>query len=89
MRRPLTEIRCERLIEMPASTVEERPTIRIGLAGVSPSSVSGATLPAGSVIVPPVVATRSSSAWNHFGLSAKVYSATARCCFGSVTRCAP
>ena len=70
IRRPLTTTSSERLIEMPESIVEGRPTRRIGALGVRSKSWSGATRPAGSRILPPVRWTRVSAALNQGGFCA-------------------
>ena len=63
-------MRFERLIEMPESIVDGRPTSRIGALGVRSKSCSGATRPAGSRIVPPLTSTRLSAALNQGGFCA-------------------
>ena len=70
MRRPLTTMRFERLMLMPESLVDGRPTSRIGVFGVRSKSCSGATRPAGMRIVPPLRLTRLSCALNQGGFCA-------------------
>ena len=70
MRRPLTTMWFERLIEMPESIVDGLPTRRIGALGERSNSCSGATRPAGSRIVPPLTLTRLSAALNQGGFCA-------------------
>ena len=70
MRVLLTTMRLERLMLMPESRVEGRPTSRIGALGVRSKSCSGATRPAGNEIVPPLRWTRFSAALNQGGFCA-------------------